>query len=147
MWMRWVGTSALTMLMAMNSASSQSPPPSDRIQLANRVLDGLQFDKTIERFATHQSSRLAADSAALGRWRKFERKYFDMPKMRLAAAAKYAELFTATELTELAQFLESPAGSKYVELQPRLAEAIQPVIAAAFRDHFEEFRHDVLGLP
>jgi hypothetical protein len=117
------------------------------LQMAHRLLDALRFDSTLERFGARQSASASADADAVRRYRDFRAKYFDMHRIRERAAAKYAELFTEDELANLVQFFESPAGRKFTEQQPLIGEAIQPVIAEAFREHADEYRREVLGLP
>ena len=139
------GLLLFAVFVAMSSASGQQ---SARFQMANRLLDALQFDSSLERFGNRQyPGALASDSAALERFRDFRSKYLDVARMRQLAATRYSELFSADELSELMGFFESTAGKKYVELQPQIGDSIQPIIAAAFREHAEEFRRDVLRLP
>lgn len=135
----------LLCVLAMNTADAQSGP-SPKMRLAHRLLDALQWDVSLERFAGRQSSS-AFDSAAVSRYREFRAKYFDMPKMRDAVATEYARLFSESELEEMVKFFESPAGRKYVETQLQIADVLQPMIAAVFKEHMEEYKRDVLGLP
>jgi hypothetical protein len=131
----------LLFLIAMTT-HAQKP---NKLQLANRLLDAIQFDSWAERLAAPQTP--SSDSASFDRYRAFIKKNLDMGRLRERAAARYAELFTEHELTELVSFLESPTGRKYTDSQPKVGEVIQPIIAAMFREHFDEYRHDVLKLP
>jgi hypothetical protein len=116
------------------------------LQLAHRLLDALKFESTLDRFGARTGGS-SPDAAAIGRYRDFRAKYFDMPKLRDRAAARYAELFTEGELAELVRFFESPAGRKFTDQQPSIGEAIHPLIADVFREHADEYRRHVLGLP
>lgn len=128
----------------MGTVDGQSDP-APKLQLANRLLNALKWDESLDRFAGRQSS--VFDSAAVSRYRAFRAKYFDMPKMRAAAAAEYARLFSQSELDEMVTFFESPIGRKYIETQPQIGDVVQPIVAATFKAHMDEYRREVLGLP
>jgi hypothetical protein len=132
----------LLSVIAMTTTGAQQPA---RLDLANRLLDAIQFDRLVDRMGAPQSS--SADTATIQRYRAFITKHLDVRRLRERAAAQYAELFTEEELGELVRFFESPAGRKYTSSQPKIIEAIQPIIAAVFREHFDEYRREVLGLP
>jgi hypothetical protein len=130
----------------MNGPSAPAPDEA-RIKLANRLLDALQFDSTLDRFGTPGSSASETDTAARKTLGDFRKKNLDVVRMRRHAAEAYAALFTEAELIELTRVFESPAGRKYIEVQPKIAAAISQVVAAAFTEHLEEFKRDVLGMP
>jgi hypothetical protein len=55
-----------------------------------------------------------------------------------------AELYTEGELNELVAFHESPVGRKFIEMQPKTAEALQGVIGEIYRTHAAEFQELLL---
>ena len=130
----------------MSDAEAQVP---DRLTLANRLLDAMDYDnlrsRTDARIALGQQSPQAerATKADVA----FRAKYLSPRVLRPPLAQAYADLFTVEELADLVAFYESPTGKKLTKLQPDLASALQGVISAVYRDHFEEFSRDVLQIP
>lgn len=129
----------------MSDAEAQVP---NRLVLANRLLDAMDFDSSRSRAEAHfaptrspQAEQVAKADAA------FRAKYLTREVLRPPLAQAYAKLFSAAELTELIAFYESPTGKKLTRLQPELAGALQGVFSRVYQDHFEEFSRDVLQIP
>jgi hypothetical protein len=135
----------LSLRLFMSDAEAQSP---ERLTLANRLLDAMDFDNTRSRFNSQtvpgrspQAEQAAKADAA------FTAKYMGPKVLRQPLVEAYATLFTAEELRELVAFYESPTGRKLTKSQPELANALQGVMSRVYRDHLEEYSRDVLKIP
>jgi uncharacterized protein len=129
-------------LGAMSDAAAQSV---ERLALANRLLDALDFDNSQERFATRQMPGVSPEGLEMYKaFRNVEKKYLTPDKLRPHAARAYASLFTDEELRTLISFFDSPTGRKFTETRPAIADSIQRVISEVLREHSEELREGLI---
>ena len=129
----------------MSDAAAQSV---ERLALANRLLDALDFDNSQERFATRQMPGISPEGLeAYKAFRNIEKKYLTPDKMRPHAARAYASLFNEAELRTLITFFESPIGRRFTDTRPVIADSIQRVISEVFREHSEEIQEAVFKTP
>ena len=132
-------------LGAVSDAAAQSV---ERLALANRLLDALDFDNSQERFATRQMPGVSPEGLEMYKaFRNVEKKYLTPDKLRPHAARAYASLFDEAELRTLIVFFESPIGRKYTETRPAIADSIQRVVSEVMREHAEELREALLKRP
>jgi hypothetical protein len=126
----------------MSALDAQSP---ERLALANRLLDALDFDNTSRRFRSRQmpgvsdEGRTAMDAIA-----SIEEKALTPEKLRPPVAKAYASLFSEDELRRLIAFYESPIGRRYTAVQPQIADSMQRVISEAFEEYGDELKKTLL---
>ena len=132
-------------LGAMSDAAAQSV---ERLALANRLLDALDFDNAHERFGNRQMPGVSQQAQdAYKAWRGVQKKYLTPDKLRPHAARAYASLFNEAELQTLIAFFESPVGKRFTNTQPVIADSIQRVMSEVFREHADEFTRTIFTLP
>lgn len=128
--------------------SDAEPTVRDRLTLANRLLDAMEFDNAIQRMAFRTvPNRPEAEEAAERASAAFSAKHVTPQVLRGPLAGAYARLFSAQELVDLVAFYESPTGRKLTATQPELADTLQAAVSRVYQDHLGEFSRDVLGMP
>lgn len=132
-------------LWIMRPVTAVAQADEERLKAAHRLVQAVELDSSLARFASRQTP--TGDTASIARLQAFLTKYLDVARLRDSAAAQYARSFTTNELTTLAAFFESELGKKYLAVQPRVADALQPIFTAVFREHMSEFQREVLRIP
>lgn len=66
-----------------------------------------------------------------------------LPATRSATIAAYAKAFTAAELTQLATFFKSPAGAKFMRIQPQIQADVGKQMQARFGPRLEAAQKSV----
>ena len=140
------GLYGIAALCFLGAGTAAAQVDDGRSKAAHRLVQALELDASLERLAFRQTAS-AADSASIARLQQFLAKYLDVARLRDSAASQYARSMTTSELTALAGLFESDLGKKYLALQPHVADALQPILSAVFREHMSEFQREVLRIP
>ncbi|HYD52594.1 MAG TPA: DUF2059 domain-containing protein [Gemmatimonadaceae bacterium] len=130
---------ALALSLPMSDVSAQSA----KERLATRILDAQQY----ETFAARMGAQGVAPDSQMSKHNAFLAKHIDRAEVRRRIIAAYVEHFTEEELTAIASFFEMPVGAKYQQFIPLIQVAVQPIYSAVFKEHAEEYRREVLGIP
>jgi hypothetical protein len=126
-----------TVVGILTLASIARAEDSERQALAERLLEGMQMQETIEKSFEMVKQMIPAqmkqmgvpDEASSGKAQDVMQETMDLVMKEMSwdnlkgdYIAIYAETFTAEELKGLVRFYESPIGKKFVEKQPELMQ-------------------------
>ena len=136
------------MLFSAGFVMTSSAQSAERLALANKVLDEMDYEASIRRMLERPiTATTPEDSATLAGQREFNAKYVRPELFRPRLAAAYAKMFSEQELRELIAFYASPTGKKLKRAEPDLANALQSEMARIFAEHRDEFARLVLRIP
>jgi hypothetical protein len=128
--------------------STQPDSPHDRLALAHRLLDVMLFDARIADRLAGSSTELEGPGAhRVAALRELRRRIITPAMIRPIAARRYAETFTAVELTELIAFYNSPLGRKLLAMQANSDDDLRDVITRAYREHADELESLIRETP